>query len=275
MLAQVDVSKVLSSFETSFGGTGRGRAVNIAKAAEYLNGLVIGPGQTISFNEVVGNRTTERGFVMAPVIRDDELEPGLGGGTCQVASTVHAAAVYAAMDVVQRRSHSRPSGYAPLGLDATVIYGEVDLKLKNPFATPLILHAFLPTPTKLRVEFLGRDPVAKVEHTYAVIRAHDFYRRVWTKPFLQPGKTLRRQKGKKGYDVVSVVKIAYPGGRVEEKRYFSGYRPVPEVFWVAPDADLAELPELPDGVERVEVNGVKNDPPVADSSTPDQTTRGG
>jgi vancomycin resistance protein YoaR len=274
MLAQVDVTKVLASFETNFGGTGHGRAVNIGHAAEYLNGLVLAPGQSFSFNKVVGPRTAERGFVMAPVIKDDELEPGLGGGTCQVASTVHAAAVYSGLDIVQRRSHSRPSGYAPLGLDATVIYGEVDLKIRNPYDTPLLVHAFLPNPTHLRVEFLGRDLTAKVEHTYAVIRTHDFYRRVWTKPFLAPGKTLRRQKGKKGYDVVSVVKIRYPDGREEEKRYFSGYRPVPEVFWVAPGADMGELPELPEGAEHVEIDGVSSDPPLAETSAPLDAPRG-
>lgn len=255
-LANVDVTKVLSGFETSFGGTGRGRAVNIEKAASYLNGFVIAPGQTVSFNQIVGPRTLERGFVMAPVIRDDELEPGLGGGTCQVASTVHAAVVYGALDVVARRSHSRPSGYTPLGLDATVIWGEVDLKFKNPYDTPLIVHAFLPTRTRLRVELLGRDPPGKVEHTYAVVRSHDFYRRIWTKPFVKVGKTLKRQKGIKGYDVVSSVKMTLPSGEVRELRhYYSEYRPVPEVFWVGPGASLDELPELPEGAKHVEIDG--------------------
>lgn len=255
-LAAVDVSKVLSSFETKFGGTGHGRAVNIERAANNLNGFVVAPGQTVSFNQIVGPRTLERGFVSAPVIRDDELEPGLGGGTCQVASTVHAAVVFGALDVLARRSHSRPSGYAPLGLDATVIWGEVDLKFRNPYDTPLIIHAFLPSAGKLRVEFLGREPTGKVEHTYAVIRTHDFYRRVWTKPFVKEGKTIKRQRGIKGYDVVSSVRLVLPGGEVRPLRsYYSEYRPVPEVFWVGPGANLEELPELPEGAKHVEIDG--------------------
>ncbi len=255
-LGEVDVTKVLSSFETNFGGTGQGRATNIGKAASYLNGLVIAPGQAVSFNEIVGARSLERGFVMAPVIRDDELEPGLGGGTCQVASTVHAAVIFGGLDVIARRSHSRPSGYAPLGLDATVIWGEVDLKFRNPYDTPLILHAFLPTRNKLRVELLGRDPLGKVEHTYAVIRSHDFYRRVWTKPFLKSGKTLKRQRGIRGLDVVSSVRLRLPSGEVKDLRhYYSEYRPVPEVFWVGPGADLESLPELPEGAKHVEIDG--------------------
>src|SRR5690606_221451 len=126
----------------------------------------------------------DRGFGWAPVILDGELEPGVGGGICQVASTLHAAAVHALLEVVERRSHSRPSGYVSLGLDATVIYGEQDLVIKNPYPAPLIVHAFLPTPTKLRIELLGRDAPGKVSHSYGVMRTHDFFRRVWTKPWL-------------------------------------------------------------------------------------------
>jgi hypothetical protein len=172
-----------------------------------------------------------------------------------VASTLHAAAVYGGVEIVERRSHSRPSGYVPMGLDATVVYGEVDLKLKNPFAVPLIIHAFLPSPTVLRVELLGRDTPGKITHTYGVMRSYDFYRRVWTKDFLAPGKTIKRQRGIRGYDVVSVVKLEHADGRVDQRQYFSWYRPVPEVFWVGPGSDLSELPELPEGAERVEIDG--------------------
>lgn len=256
-LAAVDVSKVVGAFETEFGNKPRSRDVNIAKAAEYLNGVVIGPGQTVSFNEIVGPRRIDRGFTWAPVIIDDELEPGVGGGVCQVATALHGAAVFSGLEVPARRSHSRPSGYAPLGLDATVIYGEVDLKIKNPYDSPLIIHAFLPKKHTLRVELLGRDPPGKVDHTYAVIRTHEFYRRVWTKPHLPAGKTLKRQRGIKGYDVVSTVRIQKPDGGVDERRYYSGYRPVPEVYWVAPGVAMSELPELPEGAGHVEVDGEK------------------
>ena len=63
----------------------------------------------------------------------------------------------------------------------------------NPYDTPLIIHAFFPKKYTLRVELLGRDPPGKVEHKYAVIRSHEFYRRVWTKPHLAPGRKLKRQ----------------------------------------------------------------------------------
>ncbi len=260
MLADVDVTQILAGFETDFGGTGEGRAVNIRRGAELLNGTVIAPGQTVSFNQLVGPRRLDRGFVWAPVIVRDELEPGVGGGTCQVASTLHAAAVYGLLEIVERRSHSRPSSYAPLGLDATVIYGEVDLKVKNTYAAPLILHAFTPSPTRLRVEILGRPAPANVFYHYAVTRTEDFYRRITTKTWLGAERRLRRQKGIKGYDVVSVVRMKDTEGKVLERRYRSAYRPVPEVFWVGPGHDLTTLPDLPQGASRVEFELL--DPPA-------------
>jgi vancomycin resistance protein YoaR len=253
MLGAIDVSKVLGSFETDFRKKAGSRAINIGVAARYLDGQVIAPGQTLSFNRVVGPRVYERGFVDAPVIVEDELEKGVGGGVCQVASTLHAAAVYGLMEVLERRSHSRPSGYAPLGLDAVVIWNEQDLKIRNPYDTPVMIHAFLPSEFVVRVELLGVESPGKVEHQYAVTEKYDFVRRVRTKPELEPGKEKRRQKGIPGYDVVSTVRVEYPDGRQTYRRYKSKYWPVPEVYWVAPGYDVAALPELPDGASGVEI----------------------
>jgi vancomycin resistance protein YoaR len=130
-LVRVDVSRVLSSFQTDFSKKSRSRVPNIRRAGAYLNGVVIEPGGVLSFNRVVGPRTFERGFRNAPVIVQDELEEGLGGGVCQVASTLFAAAMLGGLEIVTRRSHSRPSGYAPLGLDAVVIYPEVELRRRK------------------------------------------------------------------------------------------------------------------------------------------------
>ncbi len=269
-LAKVEVEKVLSSFETTFTtwGTGAGRAVNIANAARRLDGLVLQPGESLSFNEVVGERSLERGFTYAPEIVGDELEMGVGGGTCQVASTLHAAAVFGALDVVDRRSHGRPSSYTKLGLDATVAWGKVDLKLRNPFPFPVLLHAYLPKPTVVRVEVLGGEPQAKVEYKYAINRSDDFFRRITLKPFLPKGTIVRHQKGNRGFAVVSFVTTTYADGRVLERSYFSEYRPVPEVLWVGPGFDEEALPELPDGAKRVERRGL----PKPDSAL--ETTSG-
>lgn len=262
-LARVDVTKVLSTFETTFTtwGTGAGRAVNIANAASKLDGLVLGAGETLSFNDVVGERSLSRGFTYAPEIVGDELETGVGGGTCQVASTLHAAALFGAMDIVDRRSHGRPSSYTKLGLDATVAWGKVDLRIKNPFAHPVMIHAFLPKPTAVRVELLGGEPQAKVEYKFGINRSDDFFRRITLKPFLKPGAVVKHQKGSRGLAVVSFVTTTYPDGRSVERTYTSDYRPVPEVFWVGPGFDESSMPDLPDGAARVERRGVEAPPP--------------
>ncbi|MCC6649296.1 MAG: VanW family protein [Polyangiaceae bacterium] len=261
-LARVDVSKVLSTFETTFTtwGSGAGRAVNIANAAGKLDGLVLGAGETLSFNEIVGERTLARGFTYAPEIVGDELETGVGGGTCQVASTLHAAALFGAMEIVDRRSHGRPSSYTKLGLDATVAWGKVDLRIKNPYPHPVMIHAFLPKATAVRVELLGGEPQAKVDYKYGINRSDDFFRRITMKRFLKPGAVMKHQKGSRGLAVVSFVTTTYADGRATERSYTSDYRPVPEVFWVGPGFDEATMPELPEGAARIERRGVDAPP---------------
>jgi vancomycin resistance protein YoaR len=253
-LARVDVEKVASSYETTFVtyGTGAGRAVNIENAASRIDGTVLAPGAVFSFNDTVGPRTRDRGFALAPEIQGDEMTQGYGGGTCQVSSTLHAAALFGALDILERQSHSRPSSYTQMGLDATVVYPSPDLKIRNSLPFPVMIHAYLPKPTAIRVELLGGDPVAKVQYAYGVGNTEDFLRRIKVMPNLAPGQKIRHQKGSRGYDVTSIVKVAYPDGRVEERHYYSGYRPAPEVYWVAPglkDDDLPPLPEHAKGVE--------------------------
>ncbi len=261
-LAEVDVTKVVASFETTFAntGVGVGRSANIRNAAAKMDGTMLKPGDSFSFNDVVGPRTLEAGFAYAPEIVGDELETGVGGGTCQVASTLHAAALFGAMDVVERHAHGRASSYAKVGLDATVAYGRVDLRLRNPFSFPVILHAYLPTPTAVRVEIIGGEPQATVKYGWAVHKSEDFFRRITFKPSLEPGTVVKHQKGARGQAIISFVTVTFPDGRSQKRVYSSDYRPVPEVLWVGPGVDEATLPEVPEGATRVERRGLPDVP---------------
>ena len=253
-LTHVDIEKVVSTFETTFTlwGSGAGRAVNIRNAASHLDGTVLAQGQILSFNDAVGPRTRDRGFALAPEIQGDEMQLGYGGGTCQASTTLYAAALFGALDIVERQSHSRPSHYTQMGLDATVSYPLADLKIRNALPFPIILHAFLPSATTVRVEILGGDPVARVDYVYGVGGTEDFLRRIQVKENLAPGQRILHQKGIPGFDVTSVVKLHYFDGRLEERHYYSGYRPAPEIYWVAPGYDLASLPPLPERAKGVE-----------------------
>ena len=161
--------------------------------------------------------------------------------------------------MVKRRSHSRPSGYAPLGLDATVIDGEVDLQLRNPYPVPIIVHAFLPVPTRIRIEMLGTALPGKVEHSYTVTKSEDFFRKVLRHPELAPDQVKRHQKGIPGYDVVSTVRTRYVDGSERVRHYNSTYYPVPEVYWVGRDVDPESLPALPERATHTEVQAEGGD----------------
>lgn len=101
------------------------RAENLRLAAEAINGYVIEPGATFSFNEVVGDTTAERGYKEAPVLYSSGLGSSDGGGICQVSTALYIAAVKADLEIVERHPHSVPSDYAPIGLDATIVLAAV------------------------------------------------------------------------------------------------------------------------------------------------------
>jgi len=134
-------SALLGFFETRYSTleTSTDRTYNLRVAVERIDGLVVMPGETFDFNDVVGPRSEANGFRPAPEIAGGELVDGVGGGTCQVAGTLHAAVFFAGLPVVERRPHSRPSSYLWMGLDATVVYPNVDFRFRNDRAFPVVL----------------------------------------------------------------------------------------------------------------------------------------
>lgn len=118
-----------------------GRMRNIVVSAAALDGAVLAPGQSLSFNRVVGARTIERGYRPADEVLDGRLVEGIGGGVCQVAATLHAAAFLAGLDVLEQHPHTRGSRYIEIGLDAAVSWPSTDLVVRNPFTFPVRVRA--------------------------------------------------------------------------------------------------------------------------------------
>lgn len=138
-----DLSKikdVIGTFSTNYGTSAPGRCNNIEIATAALNGTVVMPGETFSFNDVVGPRTVERGYKEAGTYVGDKVEPGIGGGICQVSTTLYRAAMKANLRSVERTNHSMVVGYAQPGLDATVSYGYLDYKFKNTYDFPIYIQ---------------------------------------------------------------------------------------------------------------------------------------
>lgn len=135
-------ANTLSSYSTSYGGSTENRKANVARAASLISGTVVAPGEVFSFNDTVGHRTRENGFYTAKEYINGESVDGIGGGTCQVSSTLYSAVLYADMGIVERLNHMMTVGYIPLGQDATVSDGGVDFKFKNTSDYPVKIAAY-------------------------------------------------------------------------------------------------------------------------------------
>lgn len=122
----------MASFSTVIGDNSAGRLTNIRITCGIINGTIIDPNETFSFNEIVGKPTAERGYQEAKVIIDHKTETGIGGGNCQVSSTLYNAVLAVpSLTVVERSEHGKEVGYVPKGKDAAVSYGSLDFKFKN------------------------------------------------------------------------------------------------------------------------------------------------
>ena len=258
VVAAIDVSRVVAKFETRFGylGNQAGRAQNIERAASGVNGVVLMPGEVVSFNENVGPRSIENGFAHAPEIYKGEMREGVGGGTCQVASTLHAAAFMGGIDIVERINHSRPSGYIRMGLDATVVFPTVDLKLRNPYGFPIVLRASIKDKSLLVFEILGREQPVTVDFAAATIDVTDYKRKIEEDPRLPEGRFVLKQKGIRGATVKKIRTIQGRDGKERVEVSTDVYPPTFEIYRVPPGTDVAaELPPLPS--EKKENEGEK------------------
>ncbi|HEY9855329.1 MAG TPA: VanW family protein [Stenomitos sp.] len=147
-------------FRTSLAERSPEQRDNIQRAATALDGAVLEPGEEWSFNRRVGPRTPERGYCKAPAFLEQDLTESVGGGICQVSSTVYNAAALAGLGIVERHPHQRRVQSVPPGRDATVWYGKADLRLVNRSGAPVRLSARVED-EMLTVRFWGDDPGAR------------------------------------------------------------------------------------------------------------------
>jgi vancomycin resistance protein YoaR len=136
------ITGVVSSYTTTYGGT-PGRLHNVQLVAKLIDGTLIKPGAMFSFNGTTGERTAAKGFEEAPVIINGELQNGLGGGICQVSTTVFNAAFDAGLPINARTNHALYISHYPLGRDATVNYPDLDLRFSNDTDHWLLLRTFV------------------------------------------------------------------------------------------------------------------------------------
>ena len=145
----------LGSYSSSAAGGTSGRIHNVGLTASICNGQIVLPGETFSFNGVVGDTTAEKGYQEAAGYQDGKVVQVLGGGECQVSSTLFSAILYTDLDVLERANHSMPVHYVPSGMDATVFWDSPDFKFENNHKYPVKIVMNMDSSDTLTVKILG------------------------------------------------------------------------------------------------------------------------
>ena len=156
---------------TSLSGSSKNRISNVKKACEILDGLMLMPGEIFSYNDTIGQRNEEDGWLPAPAYADGEVHQQPGGGICQVSSTLYNAAAYSNLKIVERECHQFQVGYLPWGMDATVSWGWPDFKFQNTQPFPIRLHAWVDDASnECCIQIQGTD----VDHIYVIMRFNNW-----------------------------------------------------------------------------------------------------
>ena len=230
---------LLATASSSYKSSNANRTTNVELAAKWCNGAVLMPGDTFSFNKSVGPRTSARGFKMASIFAGGEVVDGLGGGICQVSTTIYVAALKAELGIVSRRSHRFSVSYAPVGQDATVVYGSIDFQYKNSTKAPIYMECIVKD-KELTVNLWGTSTwtgpgVRTVELESKILSSTPYTTKTETVASMTPGTRKVKQDGVNGY-VAEVYRIVKVDG-VEVSRTFinkSSYTPCTEIIQVGP-----------------------------------------
>jgi vancomycin resistance protein YoaR len=230
------ITGVVGSYETEYGGIAN-RIHNVQLVAHLIDGKLIAPGATFSFNHATGERTAAKGFLEAPVIINGELETGLGGGVCQVSTTVFNAAYEAGLPITARTNHALYISHYPLGRDATVDYPDIDLKFVNDTGHWMLLRTFVGS-SSLYVSLYGAPQHRRVVTDTApltvvaptpVVKSVD--------PTLAPGTQVVDQYGAPA-QATSVHRLVYDsaGKLLSDSTWSSHYQSEPTIIRVGPKA---------------------------------------
>lgn len=207
----------------------KSRGINIRLAASKINGKILAPGEDFSFNGIVGQRTVDGGYQVAHAYRAGKVVDDIGGGICQVSSTLYNAILKADLEVVERRNHQFTVGYVPKGQDATVNYGTTDFRFRNSTRWPIKIIAGVTKDNNVFFTIKGtvEDPSKTVVITSQIVKTVPFETKYIDDPTLPEGKTSVKQEGKTGH-IVNTFKTIKVNGKVvsQTKVHTSTYKPL-------------------------------------------------
>jgi vancomycin resistance protein YoaR len=245
-LAGFRYGNIIAQYSTIFDPTDVERTYNVALAAKSVDKILLRPGDIFSFNNTVGSRTEARGYRVAPVLVNGELVPGIGGGICQVSSTLFNAALLADLRIVKRTNHSRPVTYVPLGRDATVVDNAIDFQFMNDTNQPLYILSEIGD-NSYTVRLLGYGQPASdqnkkiVKITSKMVEELPFGELVEIDPTMPPGERQVEKNGAPGYRMELWRQVTV--NNVIVKNELLGrfqYRPVARRIKVGPEIEQPE-----------------------------------
>jgi vancomycin resistance protein YoaR len=228
------ITGLVSSFTTDYGGIPN-RIHNVQLVAHLIDDTLIAPGATFSFNQTTGARTADKGFLEAPVIVNGELTTGLGGGVCQVSTTVFNAAFEGGLKITDRTNHALYISHYPQGRDATVNYPDVDLKFVNDTGHWMLLRTFVGS-YSLTVSLYGTPAHRRVESTTApLVTTGVIPVKKTVDPTLKPGEKVIDDPGVPPTST-SVTRDVYgaDGKLLYHDTWYSSYRASPKLVRIGP-----------------------------------------
>ena len=260
---------VLSTTTTNVSGTSV-RKGNVKLAGQAVNGTVLNHGDVFDYNKVVGKRTTERGYGEAATYVNGETVNTVGGGICQVSSTIYLATLLANLEIVERYNHRFYPGYITLGMDATVSWGGPEFRFKNNTGYPIRIDVGYAN-SKLTVTIVGtKTDDTYVKMTYDLLGTTKYETEYVETEELPWGEQRQKQNGYTGYEVISYRNVYKGDGtllssNVEAK---SNYKSRNQII-LSGTAGRPVTPEMPDfGEPAVGDAGIPVPPPMPDSEQP-------
>ncbi len=226
------IKERISTYTTTYESGNAPRVNNIHTLADALDGALVAPGGTFSFNETIGPRTAEKGYQEAPAIVNGKLVPQLGGGICQVGTTIFNSVFESGLPVVERKNHSFYISHYPAGRDATVSWGGPDFKFKND--TPnYVLVATGYSNSSLTISIYGTDPGYEVKATtgafYDIVA---FPVEEVEDPTMPEGSQVVEDSGVNGRKIVVTRKVYQNGSLLREDKFTSIYKTKTQVLRV-------------------------------------------
>ena len=244
----LQITEQVSSFTTNH-AAGQSRVVNIQRMADIVSGVLVEPGEEFSINDHVGPRTRAKGFVEGGIILRGEFVDAVGGGVSQFATTFFNAAWFGGYEILEHRPHSYYISRYPMGHEATLDYGSLDVRIRNDSPHGLLITTSY-TASSITVSFWGTDWVDVTSSTSGATNVRAPETEYEENPSLDPGEERVIQSGRNGFDVTYRRVLDYHNGGTDEEVYTHRYVPEPRIVernTEEPDDDEDDEDEDDDG----------------------------